>query len=505
MTIAPPRSIDAGDAGDVEQDAPPDTAALDRQAHGLRLAAALFLLPTVVLAALAIAQHRMYAPLLRDGLRAPAEVVGGSIWKFSDRVRVAFATPDGRLVEASIPINELSRHPMGATVEVAYDPGNPRRVRTVEDWNDPYGLQLGMAAGFALLSLGIAWRGWRWPRRLRRVAAYATTPRPMVLASVTVSGRAPTHWAVLWDRDAPPSAHPVLAFRLADADDAPEGAVDVDVFAERRRKAAGYARTPDGVIWPAGKIRPLSRAVRRAVDKAEQDLPDPEDDWLGPAVTPPAGAALPDLRGDLPPLPPELFKKVRRNDGWSPKRLIGLVPLVFVVTGPFVLPEVVESRRQICPKPPPATPGEAGVLPAGALASTLPTTLSGYTTGAERERGIASFANPATAAALVNAGFVGGYERNFVAGALTVKLEVFQFDSDLGPVRYESRRLASQCTFGPDRLPVPAGVSGAILPAERPIHRMTFVRGSRDYIVNMEGFGVSGEAEVLARLLETAR
>ena len=44
----------------------------------------------------------------------------------------------------------------------------------------------------------------------------------------------------------------------------------------------------------------------------------------------------------------------------------------------------------------------------------------------------------ATAVALVNAGFVSGYERNFVAGAQTVKVEVFQFDADLGPVAKRS-------------------------------------------------------------------
>jgi hypothetical protein len=508
MTIAPPRPADAGD---VTREPGPDTTSLRRQADGLRLGAAMMLVPMAVLLAVAVAEHRMWAPLTRDGVRAPAEVVGASSWRWSDRIRVAFATPDGRLVEASIPVGDLSRYAKGATVEVAYDPVNPRRVRTVENWNPPYAVPLGVGAVLALLALGFAWRAWRWPRRLSRIAAQDRAGRAMVLASVTVAGRTPVPWAVLWDRDAPPAARPELAFRLADAEDAPDGAVDVELVAEPRRRAVGFARTAAGVIWPAGKIRPLPRSVRRAVEKAERDLSEAESrpEVVAPAVAgTPAGAALADLRGDLPPLPPEFFEAARPRKTASPKVLLAIVPMLLAVTGPFALSEIVESHRQMCPKPPPATAGAPGVLPAEALPSTLPASLAGYTPGSERVRGMASFANPATVAALVNAGYISGYERNFVAGTMTVKVEVFQFDSDLGPVLYESKRLATQCTFQPKRLPVPAGsgVSGVVLQGpERPIHRMTFVRGDRDYIVNMEGFGVTGEAEVLARVLDAAR
>lgn len=502
MTIAPPRPVDAGG---LTPEPVHDTAALRRQAQGLRLVAAMFAVPMVVLLALGVAEHRMWAPLTRDGLRAPAEVVGASSWRWSDRIRVAFATPEGRLVEASIPVSNLSQYAKGETVEVAYDPGNPRRVRTVENWNAPFAFPVGLAAVFGLLALGVGWRAWRWPRRLHRVAAHARGGRPMVLASVTVPGRAPAPWAVLWARDAPPSARPELGFRLGDPGDAPDGAIDVELVAERRRKAVGFARTDAGVIWPAGKIRPLPRSVRRAVEKAERELAAPAP-ALPAAAGPPAGVGLGDVRGDLPPLPPEFFAKARRKDTPTPKAFIALLPMLLAVTSPFVFSEIVESHRQICPKPPPAAAGAPGALPSDALAASLPTSLTGYALGAEGVRGIGSFANPATVAALVNAGYVSGYERNFVAGATTVKVEAFQFDSELGPVRYEAKRLASQCAFAPRRLGAPAGVSGVVLQgSERPLHRMTFVRGTRDYVVNMEGFGVTGEAEVLARVLDAAR
>lgn len=503
MTLAPPRPIDAGDLSSE----PPDTAGLRRQAAGLRKLAMLFLLPVAIVLALAVAQHRMWAPLTREGVRAPAEVVDVSSWTASDRIRVAFATPHGHLIEASIPVGDVYRYQVGSTVDVAYDPDNPRRVRTVEDWSPPYAVALFIAGTFSVLALGFGWRAWRWPRRLRRVAEQTKDRRPMVMASVTVHGRAPAAWAVLWDRDAPGSAPPALAFRLADAEDAPEGAVDVELVAERRRKALGFVQSPAGPIWPAGKIRRPPTAVRRAVDNAERALAAGEA-TSEPAVLARAGVQLPEVRGDLPPLPPDFFKSARRKNGVSPKMVIAVIPMVLALTGPFILPEVVEAHRQICPKPPPAAAGAPGILPADVLASSLPTALAGYTLGFERVRGIASFANPATVVALVNAGFVSGYERIFVAGAMTAKVEVFQFDSELGPLRYESTRLTSQCAGEPRRLSLPAGsgVSGVILQgAERPIHRMTFVRGTRDYIINMEGFGVTGEAEVLARVLDAAR
>lgn len=502
MTIAPPRPAATG-----APEPALDTTALRKQANALRWAAAFFLVPMAIVIALAVAEHQLWGPLVRDGRRAPAEVVAASHWRSSDRLRVAFATPDGKLVEASVPVGDLTRYALGSTVEVAYDPANPRRVRTVQDWDPPYVIPAAVGACLGLLGLAFAWRAWRWPRRLLQVAERNKVGRPMVLASVTVQGRAPVPWAVLWDRDAPPSARPVLAFRLADADDAPDGAIDVEVVAERRRKAVGFVRTPARVMWPAGKIRPVPRSVRRAVEKAEEALAKAE---VGPRIEPAgaAGVAMAEMRGDMPPLPPDFFEASRRKARVSPKVLLVFIPVLFGMASPLVLSEVVEAHRQICPKPPPPAAGEANALPAGALASSLPTSLPGYTPGEERVRTIASFANPATVTALVGGGFLWGYERNFVAGTTTVKVQVFQFDSDLGPVLYESKRLASQCAFKPRHLALPAGkgVSGVILEAgERPLHKMTFVRGSRDYIVNMEGFDVSGEADVLARVLETAR
>lgn len=38
-----------------------------------------------------------------------------------------------------------------------------------------------------------------------------------------------------------------------------------------------------------------------------------------------------------------------------------------------------------------------------------------------------------------------------------------------------------------------------------PLHRMTFLRGNRDYVVDMEGFTETAEAAVLERLIATAR
>jgi hypothetical protein len=224
------------------------------------------------------------------------------------------------------------------------------------------------------------------------------------------------------------------------------------------------------------------------------------------AAAAPGGVALPDIRGDLPPLPPDFFGKSPANYRESPKAFLALVPILVAVMSPFLMSEMTEAHRQMCPKPPPAAAGAPGVLPVEELAASLPASLTGWERGAEGQRGLGSFANPATVAALADAGYVSGYQRFFVLGATSIKVEVFQFGSELGPLRYEARRLASQCAFGPKRLPVPDGMTGIRIPGvERPTNRITFVRGSRDYIINVDGDDLSGVVGIMTGMLRAAR
>jgi hypothetical protein len=60
--------------------------------RGLLVAAALFAIPAVVVGTFAWAQYLSWAPLDTRGVRTPAEVVGMSRYKLSDRRRVAFPT-----------------------------------------------------------------------------------------------------------------------------------------------------------------------------------------------------------------------------------------------------------------------------------------------------------------------------------------------------------------------------------------------------------------------------
>jgi hypothetical protein len=49
-------------------------------------------------------------------------------------------------------------------------------------------------------------------------------------------------------------------------------------------------------------------------------------------------------------------------------------------------------------------------------------------------------------------------------------------------------------------------MSGILIPgAERPTHRITFVRGTRDYIINVEGYDLSGVVGITAGMLRSAQ
>jgi hypothetical protein len=485
---------------------PLDTSALRRQGRSLLRAAALFVVPLAVLLSLAMAEQRVWGPLTRDGARAPAQVVGGSHWRLSDRIRVAFATPDGQLVEASVPVSDLQRYDLGSTVEVAFDPSNPRRARTVEDWSPPYVIPAGIAALLALVSLLLAWRSWRWPARLRRLATEAPRGVRMVLSTVSAGGRVPGRWAVLWEPGMAPASPPQLAFRVADAEEPSAELVDVELVGERRRRMVGFLKTPTGVMWPSGTIRRPTKSVRRAVERAAAAVPVPAT-YAGQPPNLPV-LTLPDARGGLPPLPPDLFAKPDRASDLRPgKLLVVLATLLLGVSVPLVLPEVVEAHRRICPSPPAAAAGEPGLLPDAALPGTLPAQLDGYELARERARPTPWFDDPARVTALVNAGYSSGFERDFVTADVRATVEVFQFKTDLGPLRYEAQRLATLCAFKHGGLSVPdrSGASGAIIRGKPDTYRLTFVRGNRDYIVSIEGVGVSEPSAVLQRVLQTAR
>jgi len=100
-----------------------------------------------------------------------------------------------------------------------------------------------------------------------------------------------------------------------------------------------------------------------------------------------------------------------------------------------------------------------------------------------------------------------GFERTFQTGATTVKLEVFQFPTDLGTSRYEAQRLASLCTIPHHHLAVPPGgeVIGTVnVQNHDATRRITFLHGSRDFVINVTGPAWSGESTLLQRMQATA-
>ena len=153
---------------------------MDKTRQPLVIGAAALGLPAVVLGVFAGAQYRVWAGVTEHGVRTTAEVVGGQHFsKAADRVQVAFPTPDGRLVEASIPTWDLARYRAGDTIVVAYDPANPKRARTVSGWSPPYLFPIGIAALLALIAASLVLRAWRGlrARRAKTAKNAATNPR----------------------------------------------------------------------------------------------------------------------------------------------------------------------------------------------------------------------------------------------------------------------------------------------------------------------------------------
>ena len=221
------------------------------------------------------------------------------------------------------------------------------------------------------------------------------------------------------------------------------------------------------------------------------------------------GAALPELRGDLPPLPPELFAKARQRRPSTARTLVPIVVASLLITALPVVPEVISARHTVCAVPPASASGDPGQKTADELAAMLPAALTGYAATSANETGIGWFSYPATTVALVNAGFRAGFEREFVFGDVIVTMTVLQFDTVFGPSRYESRRLAELCAFPHRALATPtaSGVSGTISePRDAlPTHRLSFIRGSRNYLITFVGKSVTSQLDVLRQVQATAR
>ncbi|MDQ4043968.1 MAG: hypothetical protein M3173_00765, partial [Chloroflexota bacterium] len=305
-----------------------DPASLARQRQSLRFTAGLFAVLFAISLTLAWSQYRTWSRVEHDGVVGPAEVVGASHYtKVSDRIRVAFASEDGHLIEASVPIGELSRYRRGMTVMVRYDAANPLRVRTLEDWSPPYVWMALIAALWAAVVVAILWRSWRWPRRLWRVATSSMPGRRMILQGFMAPGRVHTPWAVLNE-----GARSVLAFRLPDPADLPSEPVEVEVVGDVRRRGVVVAFGPGGVIWPAGKLRaPPKRKSPRGAPSGDAER---------------RVSGLGERPGGLPPPPPEVLERLGQRRS-SPVRFVRLVPAMIMVVVVPQLPDAIESPPRV--------------------------------------------------------------------------------------------------------------------------------------------------------------
>lgn len=489
------------------EDPRPDPPGLRAQGRGLRLAAMLMAVPVLILFVLGVAEYRFWAPVARDGMRVPATVVGATVYsKASDRIRVAFPTPDGRLVEASVPVSDVSAYRYGSTVVVAYDPANPKRARTLDGWEPPYVMPFGVASVLALVVAALGWRAWRWPARLRRVAATGASRSPMLVAGVVVPGRVAVPWAVLWPPGASPAHPPTWACRLADVDDVPAAPAAVEVAGRLRKGAVVVLHSAGRTIWPAGKLTRPRRAVLRSQRRAEAPAAVEAEPAAGDL---PAGATLPSHAGSLPPLPDELFTPRRRPRVANAKMLVAVVPMAVVMVGPLLAPDVLEARRHRCPAPPTAGPGDTASVDPGELPQLLPVSLPGYQYGRGGYPELAASGSDQLSLAMIDAGWVSEYTSQFAAGGTSVRTYVDQFATVAGAGRYEAQRMATLCVLNHHALPVPAG-SGAVgqsftTPDAGSFARYSFIRASRDYTLIVEGARATDQVAALASLLATAR
>jgi len=108
------------------------------------------------------------------------------------------------------------------------------------------------------------------------------------------------------DVDRGPPERPALAFRLAEADPAPEAA-EVDVVGDLRRRKVAVVETACGILWPAGKLISPYRTVLRALPRRTDAASEP----AAPPEPPPVLLPVPTM-GGLPPLP--RASSTRRGD-----------------------------------------------------------------------------------------------------------------------------------------------------------------------------------------------
>ncbi|MDQ4043967.1 MAG: hypothetical protein M3173_00760 [Chloroflexota bacterium] len=139
----------------------------------------------------------------------------------------------------------------------------------------------------------------------------------------------------------------------------------------------------------------------------------------------------------------------------------------------------------------------------------LPAELAGFNPTKNDVLRLGSFENPRSQVALDGAGFRYGAKREFQNGATRVEIAVFQFGSERGALRFEAERFASLCAERQRGLALPAGTGAAGIvfsrEAEDDRRRLSFIRGSRTYIIFIDGRDFSGHAELLLGAIAVAR
>lgn len=261
------RHEDAG-SGEHWRPSPDDLAVFHKQVKGFKRTAAALSALALVAGIVALINFLHQRGSFKNGVRTDAVVVATHHHRrLTDTIDLAFVTKDGRPNQATVPVGSSVVYTIGQRTPLIYDPEDPRRARTVEDWNPLYETAV---IWMALLLLTV-WIILSWTRRWTgRVETSLGTEEPntkMLAATVTtrIFGGATSYWGLLWGEDSPHSERPDYAYRIFSFSPELPRPEPVWVRGTVSDGSCVIARARGGAIWPLGKLREPTRGVLRAV------------------------------------------------------------------------------------------------------------------------------------------------------------------------------------------------------------------------------------------------
>jgi hypothetical protein len=243
-----------------------------------------FLLPKIILVLISLPIGTVGTALLvkrigeelylrREGIQARAVVVEGRDHiRWADNIFVSFPTMGG-FASTWVQVDEVANFPIGATIDLLYDPRNPEVARA-ERGSIPRWISPGVTT-FAILPFALIFGGWvlTWTFRVRRVSRYPGFPMLMTIER-RVWQRSEVTLALLQPLGSA-STEPVLGVSLLRG--VPEFPPRTPVEVAGRPVEGGVVvlRAEGTTLWPLSTARSAAYWRRRSkvvVDMSERNL-----------------------------------------------------------------------------------------------------------------------------------------------------------------------------------------------------------------------------------------